>query len=313
MQAAEEAVTKKSKSEILAAISKPLAESMDSTAEKVYDTLEGLKEQGVLSKWNSAALRARPVSQNELKRELKTEFSLDELLGISGTPDDLKGLTIAAFALSAFFGIGGSIIGGETGGFVYWVTYLGGGIPLILLGVGSVAPGAIGALIGNIQWQFDSTNTKERRIRHEAAHMLCGYMCGLPIEAYSLEPTPACYFYDRREGNIADIEEWKKPRPFDEDEVNKLSVVCMSGLMGELTAYDKADGGQGDLEQLQEVFFRAEGDRIRKPNVREDQTRWGALRSLRILDENKAAFEALCAAMAEEASVEDCIAAIEAA
>ncbi len=43
--------------------------------------------------------------------------------------------------------------------------------------------------------------------------------CGLPIEAYTLDPTPACYFYDRKEGNIADIEEWKKPRPFSEEEV----------------------------------------------------------------------------------------------
>ncbi len=34
-----------------------------------------------------------------------------------------------------------------------------------------------------------------------------------------LDPTPACSFYDRKEGNIADIEEWKKPRPFSEEEV----------------------------------------------------------------------------------------------
>ena len=38
---------------------------------------------------------------------------------------------MAAFGLSAVIGVGGSIIGGETGGAVYWVTYLGAGIPLV--------------------------------------------------------------------------------------------------------------------------------------------------------------------------------------
>ena len=36
-------------------------------------------------------------------------------------------------------GVGGSIIGGDTGGAVYWVTYLGAGIPLGLIAVGSLA------------------------------------------------------------------------------------------------------------------------------------------------------------------------------
>jgi len=314
MQAAEEAkTTKKSPEEILSSIKAPLDEVIGESAEKVYDTLESLKEKGVLSKWNSAALRSRPVSQNELKRALKTEKTLDELLGLAGTPTDLKQLTVAAFAASAVFGVGGSIIGGETGGFVYWMTYLGGSLPLVLIAVGSVAPGAIGDLISKIQWKFDETNTKERRIRHEAAHLMCGYLCGLPIEGYELEPTPVCYFYDRRDGNIADIEAWKKPRPFSVDEVNALSVTSLSGLMGELTAYDKADGGQGDLELLQTVFLRAEEERMRKPNVREDQTRWGALQALQLLETEQEALSRVCEAMGRDAGVQECIAAIEAA
>ena len=44
------------------------------------------------------------------------EFELDELFGLKGVSVDLKALTVGAFAASAFFGIGGSIIGGETGG-----------------------------------------------------------------------------------------------------------------------------------------------------------------------------------------------------
>ena len=40
----------------------------------------------------------------------------------------------------------------------------------------------------SLQWALDTTNTKERRVRHEAAHMLCGYLCGLPIESYQVGP-----------------------------------------------------------------------------------------------------------------------------
>lgn len=272
-----------------------------------------MKEKGYLSKWGSVALRSRIVSQNELKRTLKTEFELDELFGLTGVSVDLKALTVSAFAASAFFGIGGSIIGGETGGLVYWITYLGGSLPLVLIAVGSVAPGAIGTLISRVQWKLDPTNTRERRVRHEAAHLLCGYLCGLPIEAYEIEPVPACKFFDRRDGNINDIEAWKKPRPFSGEEVDVLSVVSLSGLMGELTKYDKADGGQGDLEQLQDVFFKTDVERLRKPDSREAQTRWGALEARRLLDENRAAMDRLCAVMETGAGVEECIAAIEAA
>ena len=41
--------------------------------------------------------------------------------------------------------------------------------------------GIIGNTIEQIKWKMDPTNNKDRRIRHEAAHMMCGYMCGLPL------------------------------------------------------------------------------------------------------------------------------------
>jgi|LauGreDrversion4_2_1035121.scaffolds.fasta_scaffold5347656_1 hypothetical protein len=43
--------------------------------------------------------------------------------------------------------------------------------------------------------------------------------------------------------------------------------------MGELSVYEKADGGGGDLEQLQDVFFRADSDKLRKPQVCFDTSR----------------------------------------
>lgn len=305
----------KSYSEVLGAINSKVSPKWDDGASTIYNSMETLKEEGYLTRWNSATLKSRPVAQGELKRQLKTDKNLDELLGLIGEVQDadLKQLTVVAFALSAIIGVGGSIIGGETGGAVYWVTYLGAGIPLALIGIGSVAPGIIGGTIDQIKWKLDPTNNKERRIRHEAAHMMCGYMCGLPLAGYGTDPTPVCEFFDRPDGNYDEGEVYKKKRPFSEQEVERLSVTALSGLMGELTLYEKADGGSGDLEQLQDVFFRADSEKLRQPQAREEMTRWGAYTSKNMLDDYKTVYEKLIAAMERGASVEECIATIESA
>mmetsp|Transcript_14296 Transcript_14296/g.33042 ORF Transcript_14296/g.33042 Transcript_14296/m.33042 type:complete len:404 (+) Transcript_14296:54-1265(+) len=295
----------------VAAEMRKLFASEDASAKYRVEQLNKLKEAGVLSKWDSQLLSPRSVSQNELKREVKTDLELDELMGLTAADVDLKGLTVAAFGASAVLGVGGSIIGGDTGGAVYWVTYLGASLPLVLIGVGSVAPGLIGDVITKLKWQFDETNTKERRVRHEAAHMLCGYMCGLPIDGYQIEPEPICQFYDRQDGYADAVEKWQKQRPFSKEEVATLAVVSLSGLMGELTKYKSADGGQQDLMFLQDVFFRAEGDTFRTSNTKEGQTRWGAYKAAQILEDNKEAFEKLYDAMNNGKSVEECIAIIE--
>jgi len=305
----------RSYSEVLGAIKSKVSPKWDDGASTIYESMEKLKAEGYLTRWNSATLKSRPVAQGELKRLLKTEKNLDELLGLIGEVQDadLKKLTVVAFALSAVIGVGGSIIGGETGGAVYWVTYLGAGIPLALIGIGSVAPGIIGNTIEQIKWKMDPTNNKDRRIRHEAAHMMCGYMCGLPLAGYDTEPTPLCVFFDRPDGNYDTGEVYKKKRPFSEQEVERLAVTALSGLMGELSVYEKADGGGGDLEQLQDVFFRADSDKLRKPQAREEMTRWGAYTSKNMIDDYKGVYEKLIAAMGRGASVEECIATIESA
>merc|ERR1719163_1918679 len=209
--------------EVLSAVEGQVAPKWDAGAAEIFAAMEDLKAAGVLTRWNSAALKSRAVTQGEIKRQLKTEKNLDEVLGLVGEVQDadLKTLTVGAFAASAVIGVGGSIIGGDTGGAVYWVTYLGAGIPLGLIAVGSVAPGLIGGTIAGIKWKLDPTNTQERRVRHEAAHMLCGYMCGLPLAGYDAGEgaAPQCEFFDRRDGNYDDGKAYEKKRAFTMEEV----------------------------------------------------------------------------------------------
>ena len=296
--------------DVKAEVKKILADSNESASFRMAE-FNRLKEEGALKMWNSLELSPRSVSKNELKREVKTEMELDELMGLSPVDPDLKGLTYGAFAASAVLGVAGTAIGGETGGAVYWLTYFGASIPLVLVGVGSVAPGIIGDVVNTLKWKFDSTNTKERRVRHEAAHMMCGYMCGLPIYGYQVEPEPLCEFYEREDGNMADVEKWKRARGFNKEEIARLAFVSCSGLMGELTKYDTADGGQQDPVNLNDFYFRAEGDFFRGSSVKEGWTRWGAYKSMQVLKENKDTFEKLYQAMDQGKSVEECIAVIE--
>merc|ERR1719163_1941933 len=299
--------------QVLSAVEGQVAPKWDDGAAEIFAAMEDLKTAGVLTRWNSATLKSRAVTQGQIK----TDKNLDEVLGLVGEVQDadLKTLTVGAFAASAIIGVGGSIIGGDTGGAVYWVTYLGAGIPLGLIAVGSVAPGLIGGTIAGIKWKLDPTNTEERRVRHEAAHMLCGYLCGLPLAGYDAGEgaAPQCEFFDRRDGNYDDGKAYEKKRAFTMEEVERIAVTALGGLMGELQFYDKADGGTGDLEQLQEVFFRSDAEKLRKAQAREEMTRWGAYTSKNLIDDYRPVYDKLIAAMERGASVEECIATIESA
>ncbi len=57
--------------------------------------------------------------------------------------------------------------------------YLTGAICLVVLAVGSTAPGLLQVVIGKFSSVFP--DYRERVLRHEAAHFLTGYLLGLPI------------------------------------------------------------------------------------------------------------------------------------
>lgn len=60
-----------------------------------------------------------------------------------------------------------------------------GGISLVVLAVGSTAPGLLSFFIDKFSRIFP--DYRERVLRHEAAHFLIGYLMGVPIGGYSLD------------------------------------------------------------------------------------------------------------------------------
>merc|ERR1719163_1037546 len=98
--------------EVLSAVEGQVAPKWDAGAAEIFAAMEDLKAAGVLTRWNSAALKSRAVTQGEIKRQLKTEKNLDEVLGLVGEVQDadLKTLTVGAFAASAVIGLAGSTV-----------------------------------------------------------------------------------------------------------------------------------------------------------------------------------------------------------
>jgi len=168
-------------------------------------------------------------------------------------------------------------------------------IPILFLGIGSTAPQIIANAIASIKGTDTGSNVsqQERICRHEAAHFCCGYWCGLPIKGYSVS-----------EG-IAQVEFGVSNSQLSNTEVAALSVTALGGLVGESLQWEKAQGAQNDLLQLENVF-RASSDFIGS-QAQQDITRWGALTASNLLKTNAHQYEKVVEAFGRQAPIEECI------
>merc|ERR1712176_1158809 len=145
---------------------------------------------------------------------------------------------------------------------------------------------------------------RERICRHEAGHFLCGYVCGLPVKSYQTDPdtgVPCVEFH-----TSADV-----GGEFSEDAIAALSVVAMSGSVAEILAYGQAKGGENDLLELQNCFRKSKD--FLGAARQQDLTRWGALSSYGLIQENMPKYEGLVQAFKNKKSLAECVSIIEGA
>ncbi|KAM4117405.1 hypothetical protein ACJW30_02G121700 [Castanea mollissima] len=184
----------------------------------------------------------------------------------------------------------------------FFVPYLIGSISLIVLAVGSTAPGLLQAAIGGFSSFFP--DYQERITSHEAAHFLVAYLLGIPILGYSLD-------IGKEHVNLIDerLEKLIYSGQIDAKELDRLAVVAMAGLAAEGLKYDKVVGQSADLFTLQRFINRS------KPQISKEQqqnlTRWAVLFAASLLKNNKVVHEAIMTAMSNKATVLECIEAIE--
>ncbi|KAL6844499.1 hypothetical protein ACP4OV_026172 [Aristida adscensionis] len=262
----------------------------------VKQALDELRELGWAKRWSSQPYVSRRTTS---LRELTTlGIKNAENLAIPSVRNDAAFL----FTVVGTTGFLAVLAGQLPGDWGFFVPYLIGSISLIVLAVGSTAPGLLQAGIGAFSGVFP--DYQERIARHEAAHFLVAYLIGLPILGYSLD-------IGKEHVNLIDeqLQKLIYSGQLDSKELDRLAVVSMAGLAAEGLEYDKVVGQSADLFTLQRFINRS------KPQLSKDQqqnlTRWAVLFSASLLKNNKGAHEALMSAMSQKASVLGCIEAIE--
>ncbi|KAI0494683.1 hypothetical protein KFK09_024826 [Dendrobium nobile] len=265
-------------------------------SDAVKDALDQLNGAGWARKWSSQPYVSRRTTS---LRELTTlGIKNAENLAIPSVRND-------AALLSTVVGTTGllAVLAGRLpGDWGFFVPYLIGSIPLIVLAVGSISPGLLQAAIVGFSSFFP--DYQERIVRHEAAHFLVAYLIGLPILDYSLD-------IGKEHVNLGDerLQQLIYTGNLDDKGLDRLAVVSMAGLAAEGLQYDKVVGQSADLFSLQRFFNRT------KPSLSKEKqqnlTRWAVLFAGSLLKNNRTAHEALMSAMSKKASVLDCIKAIE--
>mmetsp|Transcript_12474 Transcript_12474/g.29247 ORF Transcript_12474/g.29247 Transcript_12474/m.29247 type:complete len:420 (+) Transcript_12474:186-1445(+) len=301
----------KSQEEIATAI-RAIDFKAGSPADQV-SALDELRNEGCLSLYKSATveagsgdLRSYPVSLGMLENRVgltseklgigEEEVSLDDFK--YGTLWVTGGCTVAGIASLALLpeNIGATLC--------YFLAL----IPILWLAVGSTVPAAIASLILLVKGDDDDgVDRTERVCRHEAAHFLCGYLCGLPVANYATaedSDIPRVEFHYSADSSAAN-------RELTTDEVNALTVVALSGAVSEAMAFGKAKGGAGnaDLAELQTIFRKSQ--EFLGADKQQDLTRWGALTAYRLLNSNSKQLDALVQAFRQKKSIADCVAIVE--
>eukprot|EP00548_Thalassiothrix_antarctica_P015229 CAMPEP_0194176906 /NCGR_PEP_ID=MMETSP0154-20130528/10772_1 /TAXON_ID=1049557 /ORGANISM="Thalassiothrix antarctica, Strain L6-D1" /LENGTH=380 /DNA_ID=CAMNT_0038891291 /DNA_START=49 /DNA_END=1191 /DNA_ORIENTATION=- len=246
------------------------------------EKLDELVSAGDLTLWKAAAkdmgMRTYPVSLQFLDKLTAGKVNGDSL-GITGedevTLDDLKDATIAVVLGSSALAVAAlALLPQNIGATVCYLIAL---VPVVYVGIGSTSPGIIANVIASTRGTEKEKGDRFDRIcRHETAHFLCGYLVGLPVKDYSILESgiPCVEFHDSFKGEIGS-------REYTQEEVAALSVVSMSGTIGEIMEYGSAKGGDNDFIGLQNVFRKSE--EFIGAQKQQELTRWGALTAYQLL------------------------------
>jgi hypothetical protein len=98
-------------------------------------------------------------------------------------------------------------------------------------------------------------------------------------------------------------------RGFDEATLDQLTVVSVAGVCAEILAFGNAEGGVADLSQLRQLFLSSDKEMTERDV--DNRIRFALGYTMSQLRRHLGALDALAAAMGRDASIEECVLAIE--
>lgn len=195
------------------------------------------------------------------------------------------------------------LLGQLPGDWGFFSSYLTGAIVLVVLAVGSTAPGLLQVFIDKFSQVFP--DYRERVVAHEAAHLLIGYLMGVPVTSYNLG-----IGQEHVEFAEAKIQARIITRDLSDAEIDALAVVAVAGIAAEGLKYEEVMGQTADLFDLQRILLRSSSklSNVQQQNI----TRWAVWRAAALLKKYSAEHQAVQEALVRGDSVDEIVKAIEA-
>jgi len=278
---------------------------------RMTSELERIKSNNVISKWNSRNFEDSRfmVSNYQLKAKTNIEPANLKLDDVGFAYQNVLGVAVA---IGTICGLSANAVGGELGFLLGYSSAL---FPVILVGIGSIAPG----LIGEALYKFKLVTNEESRkrdVRKNAGKFLAGYISGLPVAKFSQgNPSNTVEFFQLRPSDVTSISDVIDTTKIEKNKIKQIhiarcSIVCMAGSVAECIDFGVASGtNPGDVNLLNELMNAVE------PSFTSDQIqnhiRWSALTAWEILDEYKEEYQRLVVAFEKGLPMEECIAVIE--
>lgn len=263
----------------------------------ILNAMEALDKEGAVPKWGASLQQVsrRNVFIGELRR---VGIKNPEVIGTPSARNDAAFL-ITLVLVTSVVAVAGGQLPGDWG---FFVPYLTGAIVLVVLAIGSTAPGLLQFIIGRFAQVFP--DYRGRVLRHEAAHFLAGYLMKVPVAGYSLDIGKAHTDFAE-----AKIQNRLVQRKLSDEEINQLAVVAMAGATAEAMNYDQVQGQVADLTDLQRILQRSEQKMTNAQQ--QNMTRWAVYSAAQMLTKYEKEYKALQQQMQKRASIDKCVAAIE--
>ena len=253
---------------------------------------------GALAKWGSA-VEELPERRNVILGELKR-------VGVK-VPDAIAKVSVRSDATFLITTVGVSSIAAVAlsqlpGDWGFFSAYLVGGVPILVLAIGSVNPGILQFAIDFFSQVFP--DYRERVLRHEAGHFLLGHLMGVPVANYSL-------IIGKEHTDLAEAALQKRliTQTLGDTEVNRLSIIALGGATAEAMHFEDVMGQTQDLFDLQRIMNRSASKL--GAQQQQNQTRWAAYQAAALLQKYNKEYTSLMEVMQRGGTVDECIRAIE--